>query len=98
MCDAFNNIKGRKMDDTFASVSYLSGGRHITALDAFMPISRMSVYCKCGRVVVQDRSEMKVKLELGKELQCMSCRNIRISREIDALNEHYEGIVDSECF
>ena len=35
---------------------------------------------------------MRLKLSLGKELECMSCRNARISREIDALNDHFDGV------
>lgn len=54
--------------------------------------SAMSVYCQCGRIVILDRSEMKLKLSLGKELECMACRNARISNEIDALNDHFNGV------
>lgn len=65
-------------------------------LDAFDDDLAMSVYCKCGRIVIQDRSEMRLRLSLGKELECMSCRNIRISEEIDALNNHYNGVEEVE--
>ena len=57
----------------------------------------MSVYCECGRIVILDRAEMKIRLSLGKELECMSCRNARISREIDALNDHFNGIDEVDC-
>lgn len=51
---------------------------HVKALD--LPLSAfMSIYCSCGRIVTLDRSKMRLKLDLGKELQCMSCRNARIS-------------------
>jgi len=66
-------------------------------LDTLMDGPLMSVYCKCGRIVVLDRTEMRLKLSLGKELQCMRCRNQRISEEIDALNNLYNGIVEEDC-
>ena len=56
----------------------------------------MSVYCSCGRIVTLDRREMRVRLELGKDLECSKCRNQRISMEIDALNEHYNGVRKDE--
>jgi len=66
-------------------------------LDTLIDGPLMSIYCKCGRIVVLDRSEMKLKMSLGKELQCISCRNMRISQEIDALNNLYNGIVEEDC-
>ncbi len=58
----------------------------------------MNVYCACGRIVNQDRSEMQLKISLGKELQCSYCRNQRISQEIDYLNNLYDGIVEEDSF
>ncbi len=66
-------------------------------LDTLMDGPLMSVYCKCGRIVVLDRSEMRLKLSLGKDLQCMKCRNMRISEEIDALDNLFNGIVEEDC-
>lgn len=65
-------------------------------LDDMTEASMMSVYCTCGRIVPLDRSEMHIRLGLGKKLECMSCRNARISREIDAMNEHFNGVEGSE--
>ena len=56
----------------------------------------MSVYCECGRIVVLDRAEMRLRLGLGKELECSTCRNARISREIDAMNDHFNGIEEPD--
>ena len=56
----------------------------------------MSVYCSCGRIVILDRADMKRKLSLGKELECMTCRNARISNEIDALNNNFEGVPEED--
>jgi hypothetical protein len=56
----------------------------------------MCVYCACGRIVGLDRSEMQLKLALGKELQCTVCRNERISREIDYFNDLYNGLITEE--
>ena len=53
-------------------------------------ISKMKkIYCKCGCIIGLDSSEMKLKLKLGKELECTDCRNARISREIDEMNMHF---------
>ena len=86
------------MYDIYAedSVSHASGNGNTRTLDAITSSSMMSVYCNCGRIVVQDRSEMRLKLELGKELQCMTCRNARISEEIDAMNRHFEGVPEDD--
>ncbi len=55
-------------------------------------ISKMKkIYCKCGCIIGLDSSEMKLKLKLGKELECTDCRNARISREIDEMNMHFSG-------
>ncbi len=62
-----------------------------------MAESLMSVYCTCGRIVVLDRAEMKLRLSLGKELECTRCRNARISFEIDAMNDHYNGIEEVDA-
>ncbi len=56
-----------------------------------------NAYCTCGRIVVLDRSVISMKIALGKEIQCMSCRNARISREIDTLNDIFNGVVEEEC-
>ena len=74
------------------SVSYASSNGHTKLLDEVSSSSMMSVYCGCGRIVNQDRSEMKLKLDLGKELECTTCRNTRISHEIDELNQHFEPV------
>lgn len=78
------------------SVSHASERVNTRTLDAITSSAMMSVYCNCGRIVVQDRSEMRLKLELGKELQCMTCRNARISEEIDALNRHFEEVPEED--
>ena len=61
-------------------------------------ISRMKkIYCKCGRIIGLDSAQMKLKLKLGKELECTECRNMRISRDIDEMNAHFSGeTVESE--
>lgn len=38
-----------------------------------------------------DRKEVDLKEKLGKNIECIKCRNVRISKEIDSLNAHYEG-------
>ena len=60
-------------------------------------LSKMKkIYCKCGRIIGLDYSQMKLKLALGKELECTECRNARIAKDIDELNDHFNGIIDDE--
>ena len=47
------------------------------------------IYCRCGCIIGLDSAQMKLKLKLGKELECTNCRNARISRDIDELNSHF---------
>lgn len=84
--------------DCSDSGSYSTDGGYMRTLDAMASAAMMSVYCTCGRIVILDRAEMKLKLDLGKELQCMTCRNARISKEIDALNDHYNGVPEEDEF
>ena len=79
------------------SGSYASSNKNLRTLDRICGNAAMSVYCECGRIVILDRAEMKLRLSLGKDLECMSCRNARISREIDALNDHFNGIEEADC-
>jgi len=56
----------------------------------------MKIYCSCGRIVGLDRNEMQLKKKLGKELECVGCRNLRISEEIDDLNNHFDGVSEED--
>ena len=84
-------------DSICSSVSYAPYAYPRITLDNFSLAGEMCVYCKCGRIVNLDRSEMQLKLNLGKELQCTVCRNSRISEEIDYLNGLYDGTINEEC-
>ena len=81
----------------YSSVSYVPHPLASVKLDDISADNEMCVYCMCGRIVTLDRSEMQLKLSLGKELQCTSCRNRRISQEIDYINALYDGTIDEEC-
>ena len=60
-------------------------------------LARMKkIYCRCGCIIGLDSAQMKLKIKLGKELECTDCRNARISREIDRMNEHFDGVADEE--
>ena len=78
------------------SECYATEHGFLRTLDTMAESSVMSVYCQCGRIVVLDRSEMRLRLSLGKELECTSCRNLRISEEIDAMNDHFNGVGGSD--
>ena len=54
------------------------------------------IYCRCGRIVGLDSSIIKLKMSLGKNLECSECRNERISKDIDEINMHFEGIEPEE--
>ena len=84
--------------NTDDGVSYVPCTQSRIRLDSFSFKDEMCVYCSCGRIVALDRTEMQLKLALGKELQCTSCRNRRISDEIDYLNDLYDGKIDEECY
>ncbi|MCL2032811.1 MAG: hypothetical protein FWG96_06045 [Methanomassiliicoccaceae archaeon] len=43
-----------------------------------------------------DRKEMNVKILLKKELECTACRNARIAKEIDFLNDLFDGNLAAE--
>ena len=45
------------------------------------------IYCSCGRLADIDRMACKVKKSLHKDLECARCRNLRIAREIELLDE-----------
>lgn len=85
------------MTEHYGNISGSYASMHgMRTLDSLAEASMMSVYCQCGRIVVLDRSEMRVRLSLGKELECTSCRNARISFEIDAMNDHFNGIEEPD--
>ena len=84
--------------DTCNVGSYIPHAQSRIRLDKFSSKDEMCVYCACGRLVALDRSEMKLKLALGKDLECTTCRNRRISEEIDYLNNLYDGVITEESY
>jgi len=56
----------------------------------------MKICCPCGKIVDLDRKEMNVKILLKKELECTACRNARIAKEIDFLNDLFDGNLAAE--
>lgn len=84
--------------DTCNVGGYIPHAQSRIRLDKFSSKDEMCVYCACGRIVALDRSEMKLKLALGKDLECTACRNRRISEEIDYLNNLYDGVITEESY
>jgi len=78
------------------SVSFMLHQPTGVKLEEILPDEGMCVYCSCGRIVTLDRAEMRLKLSLGKDLQCSECRNKRISLEIDYLNGLFDGTIEEE--
>lgn len=73
------------------------GSGYIRTLDNANPRSLKKIYCACGKIVDLDKKEMNLKLSLKKDLECITCRNARISRDIDSMNELFdENPLDGE--
>ena len=58
--------------------------------------SMRKIYCTCGRIVDIDSGYFKIRMGLGKSLECSFCRNQRVGREIDELNDHFLGIDEDD--
>ena len=58
----------------------------------FGPSTMRKVYCSCGSIIDMDRDYFLMRMNLGKQVECNHCRNERVSREIDELNNHFLGI------
>ncbi len=56
------------------------------------------IYCSCGRLVDIDRNACKLKKSLHKDLECAHCRNLRIARDIELLNESEDVEADAVYF
>ena len=72
--------------------------RHIRERD-FLSLGKCAmkkIYCTCGSIVDVDKDYFRMRMDLGKSLECCHCRNRRISREIDDLNNHFLGISDED--
>jgi hypothetical protein len=82
-------IGGSKIGDATNSAEHCIDGLPNYTLDRIHIDGMMNVYCECGRIVWLDRSEMFLKLSIGKKLECTHCRNRRISEDIDSLNRHF---------
>lgn len=72
------------------------GHAHVDMLDGVSSFSMKKVYCPCGRIMDLDISYFNRRLGLGKPVECVRCRNIRISNEIDELNAHFSGEPETE--
>lgn len=95
---ADGNLRG---DETIEKQCYHIGpsilpkvGQYVT-LDSVSPKAFKKIYCSCGRIVDLDRKGVDLKEKLGKNPECIKCRNVRISREIDALDAHFDGTEDA---
>jgi hypothetical protein len=55
----------------------------------FGPFSSKKILCQCGAIADIDSAVVRLKHKLGKEVECMACRNQRIARELEALQAHF---------
>ena len=72
------------------------GSARIRMLDSTGPRSLVKIYCACGKIVDLDKKEMSIKKLLKKDLECTSCRNMRVAKDIDLLNAHFDFGESSE--
>lgn len=74
------------------------GSGYLRTLDNANAKSLTKIFCACGKIVDLDKREMELKLSLNKDVECISCRNARIAKDIDLLNEHFTiDENDDEC-
>lgn len=85
------SIGGVKIESIGSAAGCHMGSLSRVTLDQVRIDCMMNVYCECGRIVWLDRSAMCLKLRIGKKLECTSCRNKRISDEIEILDRHFDG-------
>lgn len=69
----------------------VGGNDFSKSIDMIDSTGMKKVYCSCGCILDLDRSYFDRRMGLGKELECVHCRNTRISREIDELNAHFNA-------
>jgi hypothetical protein len=74
-----------------ATIQIHKCGASTQTLDNMSPRSLVKIFCTCGKIVDLGKREMNIKLSLKKELECTVCRNARISKDIDMLNDHFDG-------
>jgi hypothetical protein len=57
----------------------------------FGPYPRSKALCSCGEIAEMDSSVVRLKRRLGKDIECRTCRNERIAKELEALELHFSG-------
>jgi len=66
-------------------------------LDGIRQFGLKKIYCKCGSIVDLDKEHVVLKKKLKKSVECPMCRNMRISNDIDTMNDYFAGVVPEEC-
>ena len=66
----------------------------VRTIDGALPRDMSRIYCKCGNIVSLDKLTVRRKKKLKKNIECMICRNFRISNEIDIMNDIFNGTLD----
>lgn len=62
----------------------------------FGPFSSKKILCQCGTIADIDISVVRLKHRLGKEVECMACRNQRIARELETLEAHFTNLEEEQ--
>ncbi|HIJ00862.1 MAG: hypothetical protein PWQ88_300 [Candidatus Methanomethylophilaceae archaeon] len=63
----------------------------LAKIAGYGPLEWGKVYCNCGNIIDLDRGVIIRKRSLGKPIECSVCRNRRIAKEIEELNNHFLG-------
>jgi hypothetical protein len=57
----------------------------------FGETTKRKILCSCGAIAEIDQGIAANKMMLGKAMECRTCRNERIARERDELEQHFSG-------
>jgi DNA-directed RNA polymerase subunit RPC12/RpoP len=52
--------------------------------------------CGCGALADLDTDVVRRKQRLGKRVECVNCRNRRIAKEREILENHFQGLDEEE--
>ena len=66
----------------------------IQTIDVIRPSDMSKIYCSCGNIVSLDKSIIRMKKHLKKQVECPVCRNLRVSIDIEYLNNLFDGTLD----
>lgn len=69
----------------------LTGERHIKLSSPFGEWQGAAVLCACGCLVRLDQATVHRRRQMGKPVECRSCRNRRVTMEKEDLDNEFYG-------